>query len=108
MALSDYRRALVTGASSGFGAAVARSLRGRGVETIALARRGHRLDALAAETGCETLVVDLRDTDALYAALSGLDIDILVNNAGVNRAMAKTLLETAREDIDATTLTNVL
>lgn len=106
--LSDYRRALVTGASSGFGAAVTRSLRARGIDTIALARRADRLDALAAETGCETLAVDLRDTDALYAALSGLDIDILVNNAGVNRAMGKTLLETSREDIDATTLTNVL
>jgi len=106
--LSDYRRALVTGASSGFGAAVTRSLRARGIETIALARRADRLDALAAETGCETLAVDLRDTDALYAALSGLDIDILVNNAGVNRAMGKTLLETSREDIDDTTLTNVL
>jgi 3-oxoacyl-[acyl-carrier protein] reductase len=86
------RRALVTGASGGIGAAVARALHGAGA-TLALS--GTRLDplqALGAELGARAHVIpcDLADTAALEAlpaqaaeAMGG--VDILVNNAGITR-----------------------
>lgn len=107
MALDDYRSALVTGASSGIGAAVVTALQARGISVTAVARREERLDALAKETGCTPLVCDLRDTKALYDALGGLEIDILVNNAGLGRGF-EALFEVLPEDIDTTLGTNVL
>jgi NADP-dependent 3-hydroxy acid dehydrogenase YdfG len=107
MALDDYKTALVTGASSGIGAAVVTALRARGLTVVAAARRAERLEALAEETGCTPLVVDLRDTGALYDALGGLEVDILVNNAGLGRGF-EALFEVSPEDIDTTLGTNVL
>lgn len=81
---------LVTGASAGFGAAIARRFAADGVRVIAAGRRGERLDALAAELGPKLLplVLDVRDRAAVEAAVAGLpaefaDIDLLVNNAGL-------------------------
>ncbi|MEM8686758.1 MAG: SDR family oxidoreductase [Pseudomonadota bacterium] len=85
MPANDYSSALITGASSGIGAAATRTLSQAGFKVTALARRQDRLDALAEETGCEPLVVDLKDTDAVYDALKGLEVDVLVNNAGLGR-----------------------
>lgn len=85
MAMNGYNTALVTGASSGVGAAATRTLSAAGLKVIALARREDRLAALAEETGCEPLVLDLKDTDAVYGALKGRQIDVLVNNAGLGR-----------------------
>ena len=85
MATNDYKTALITGASSGVGAACTRTMTEAGFKVIALARREDRLTALAEETGCEPLVLDLKDTDAVYAALKGREIDVLVNNAGLGR-----------------------
>ncbi len=107
MALEDYRTALVTGASSGIGAAVVTALRARGLTVHAAARRAERLEALAQETGCTPLVLDLRDTEALYDALGGLEVDILVNNAGLGRGF-EALFEVRPEDIDTTLGTNVV
>ncbi|MEK6424467.1 MAG: SDR family oxidoreductase [Burkholderia gladioli] len=80
----------VTGASAGFGAAIARAFVKGGHRVVASARRKDRLDALAAELGAALLPVelDVRDRAAVEATLNGLpaefaDVDVLVNNAGL-------------------------
>ncbi len=81
-------RALVTGASYGIGAAIARSLSERGALVVVAARSQAPLDALADEIGGHAIVVDLAvpgEVDALVeraAEAAGGPIDILVNNAG--------------------------
>jgi len=87
--------ALVTGASSGIGAALARELATHGAKLILTARRQDRLEALASELtakGTEVRIVtaDLNDPAApeqLYQATegAGLPVDILVNNAGLGQ-----------------------
>ena len=106
MAMSDYRTALVTGASAGIGEATVRALRAEGLKFVAAARRADRLGALARETGATPLALDLRDTEALYAALEPLEVDVLVNNAGLGRGMDD-FLAAERSDIDLTVETNV-
>jgi NADP-dependent 3-hydroxy acid dehydrogenase YdfG len=80
------RRAVVTGASSGIGAATVRELRGRGWEVVGVARREDRLTALAEETGMVPFRADLtsaEDVAALRGFLEeGAAISALVNNAG--------------------------
>jgi NADP-dependent 3-hydroxy acid dehydrogenase YdfG len=80
------RRVVVTGASSGIGAATVRLFRERGWDVVGVARRKDRLDALAAETGASVFVADLTkqaDVDSLrdWLAASG-EVHALVNNAG--------------------------
>lgn len=80
------RRAVVTGASSGIGAATVRLLREHGWDVVGVARRADRLEALAAETGADVFVADVTrqaDVDALRDHLAALGpIHALVNNAG--------------------------
>jgi len=79
-------RALVTGASSGIGAATVRRLRAQGWDVVATARRTERLEALAAETGCTWVAADLTSDDDVArlaaAVVDGGRLDALVNNAG--------------------------
>lgn len=82
---------LVTGATAGFGLAIARRFAQDGARIIAVGRRAERLKALAEELGPErvhSLPLDLRDTAALGPAIAALPaewagIDLLVNNAGL-------------------------
>jgi NADP-dependent 3-hydroxy acid dehydrogenase YdfG len=106
MALSDYTSALVTGASSGIGAAVVRKLCARGLTVHAMARRQQRLEELAEESGCAIHALDLRDTARAFEVISHLDVDIVINNAGLGRGFGK-LHEAKLEDIDTTIDTNV-
>ena len=98
MAFSDYKTALVTGASSGIGAAVVERLAAEGVQVHALARSGDALQRLADKTGCIPHAVDVADTPALERLCGQVAFDILVNNAGVDRP--RKLLEATADDID--------
>jgi 3-hydroxy acid dehydrogenase/malonic semialdehyde reductase len=80
----------VTGASSGFGAAVARRFAADGARVVATARRVDRVEALASEFGARILplALDVRDRPAVAAAVAALPaefaaVDVLVNNAGL-------------------------
>jgi 3-hydroxy acid dehydrogenase / malonic semialdehyde reductase len=104
---------LITGASSGIGAACARSFAAAGARLILAARRFDRLQALAAELECEThlLQMDVCDRAQVESTLATLPeewgaIDILVNNAGLSRGLDK-LYEGQVEDWEEMIDTNV-
>ena len=82
---SDTRRtAVVTGASSGIGAATARALAAEGFHVYCAARRTERVVELAEEIGGTPVTVDVTSEDsvAALASLVGDRLDVLVNNAG--------------------------
>ncbi len=85
MPASDYRTALVTGASTGLGRAIATRLAAEGLTVHAVARNAEALAELAAATGAIPHTLDVTDTKALTELVGGLEIDVLVNNAGVSR-----------------------
>ena len=98
MPFSDYKTALVTGASSGIGAAVVERLRKEGLEVHAIARSAKNLDELAARTGCIPHVLDATDLAGLTRLTKEVPFDVLVNNAGVDRP--NSILKATAEDID--------
>jgi meso-butanediol dehydrogenase / (S,S)-butanediol dehydrogenase / diacetyl reductase len=79
----EGRRALVTGAGSGIGEAVARGLHGEGADVVLADAAGERAEAVAAELGdrSRALTLDVRDEDAVAPAMG--ELDVLVNVAGV-------------------------
>ena len=89
--------ALVTGATSGFGEAMARRLLAAGAHVIATGRRAERLAALAGELNSALLLtreLDVRDPASIDALMAGLPpafeaIDILYNNAGLALGLGK-------------------
>jgi NAD(P)-dependent dehydrogenase (short-subunit alcohol dehydrogenase family) len=105
------RVALVTGASSGIGAAAARALAAAGAAVALLARRREPLEALAAELGEDAalpLVADVADSDQVDAAVAATverfgRLDAVVNSAGVSipASLADTDDTTWRAVIDA-------
>lgn len=87
---SQGRVAVITGASSGIGAATTRALAAEGYTVALLARRLDRIEALAAEVGNGAIAIqaDVTDRDQLVAAAGRVrdelgGADVLVNNAGV-------------------------
>ncbi|WP_417643269.1 SDR family oxidoreductase [Enterobacter kobei] len=84
------RVAVVTGASSGIGEAIARELAGNGITVVLLARRFERIDVLASELGHGAIAIkaDVTDRESIVAAANQVEqtlggVDILINNAGV-------------------------
>jgi short-subunit dehydrogenase len=114
---SAYRKALITGASRGLGAALARDLAQRGYELVLCARNAGELNALAAQLrelpACtvELAVVDLAELAQLNAFCDRLraneqHIDVLINNAGIGSY--KPLVEWSRAEIIDCTTVNVV
>ena len=106
------KTAFVTGATSGFGKAIARRLSKEGYKIVALARREDRLKKLASELGdTHIIVADIRDKEAVFDAVDSLpdkfkDIEVLVNNAGMALGQEKTI-DAKVEDFEAMIDTNV-
>ncbi len=105
--------AFVTGATAGFGAAIARRLIRDGARVVATGRREERLQALRGELGERLLAVplDVRDRDAVERAFRELppefaEVDVLVNNAGLALGLQKAQ-DAAIADWDVVVDTNV-
>jgi 3-hydroxy acid dehydrogenase/malonic semialdehyde reductase len=90
--------ALITGATSGIGAACARLFAAKGYKLVLVARRAVMLEQLANElkeqfkTEVQWLIADVRAKDAITAALESLPeawkkVDVLVNNAGLSQGL---------------------
>ena len=102
---SPTSTAVVTGASSGIGADIARELAARGHGLVLVARREDRLKELAAELGAvrvEVIACDVADPDARARLLDevedrGLTVDVLVNNAGLGTIGAVATADVDRE-----------
>lgn len=104
------RTVLITGCSSGIGAATAARLAGSGWDVWASARRPETLDELAA-AGCHTLALDVTDEDSMTAAVDAVlegagRNDGLVNNAGYSQSGALESLDVA--DVRRQLETNVV
>jgi NADP-dependent 3-hydroxy acid dehydrogenase YdfG len=77
------RTAVVTGASSGIGAASARALAADGFHVVVAARRKDRIEALAEEIGGRAVVCDVTDPDSVAQLAASVEsVDVLLNNAG--------------------------
>ncbi len=104
---TSYTNAVVTGASSGIGRAIAVALSHAGFKVHGLARNADALNTLKKEVGCQTHQVDVNDTNALEQVLKSIDVDILVNNAGLGRGYDG-LIKTSAEDVERVITTNVM
>lgn len=81
--MTDQKIAVVTGASSGIGAASARALAAEGFRVVCAARRTDRVEALANEIGGVAVSLDVTDAASVAALAADLDVvHVLVNNAG--------------------------
>lgn len=84
----EVKVAVVTGASSGIGEAIARRLTRDGWRCVLVARRAERLQQLSAELGCDFEVCDVGDREAVARAATAImqrhpAVHLLVNNAGI-------------------------
>lgn len=99
--------ALVTGATSGIGRAVALTLAKAGYAVLALGRSQEKLDELSAASSLITAIsVDLADFTKVETALAGCSVDVLVANAGVMPKPAP-FDRQSREEIESTVLVNL-
>ncbi len=108
----DFQRAMVTGASSGIGASIARAVAARGCDLVLVARRAELLEALAAELRqrhgrtVEVLPADLTDAAQLAQVVARAiesepdrRIDLLVNNAGGGSGRPRPLAKRTAEEL---------
>lgn len=106
--VAPLERALITGASSGFGAEFARQLAARGLDLVLVARRAPRLRALASAierdhgVTVDVHVADLVDPDGLAGVEQRLmadpPVDVLVNNAGFGQYGAFTEIPVGQQE----------
>jgi NADP-dependent 3-hydroxy acid dehydrogenase YdfG len=99
-------QAVVTGATSGIGRAIALALRDAGHEVTAIGRDPAALEVLSAEAGIRPLALDLLDRAAMLRATEGLAPDVLVNNAGTVPPLLP-FCDQGEDDIDRTLEVNV-
>ncbi|MDR7330721.1 SDR family NAD(P)-dependent oxidoreductase [Corynebacterium guangdongense] len=96
--ITERKTAVVTGASSGIGAATARALAEDGWHVVLAARRTERIEKLAEEIGGTAVTLDVTDQESVDHLADLLPrVDLLVNNAGGAKGLAP-LQETAIED----------
>ena len=104
------RRVLLTGASRGLGAAMARALRDRGAELALVARPSAALDETAAAVGGTAYPCDLSDLAAIGPLVDTVEadgpVDILINNAGVSNV--GWFLDRTLDEIDHVVTLNLL
>lgn len=99
---------VITGGSDGIGKALAQNL-SQDFHVTLLARSADKLEQIAANTGCDYIVCDVRDSESVVAAFEKIkadngSIDILINNAGV--IVNGDLTETSYETIETVISTN--
>mgnify|MGYP003625881225 CR=1 FL=1 len=104
------RTVLITGCSSGIGAALATELHGRGWRVFATARRPDSLAPLATQ-GISVLPLDVNQDDSITAAMAAVEaeagqLDMLINNAGFSQVGAT--IDLSREDLRNQYETNVI
>lgn len=100
MSKHSYKTALVTGASSGIGRAIAKRLVADGLTVYALGRDAAALETLSQECDLTPIVLDLKDVEQLGSLFSRNEIDVVVNNAGLLPALGR-FSETSPVDVDS-------
>ena len=103
---TNYKKALVTGATSGIGLETAIRLAESGIHVTAAGRRKEKLIELQNKISCDIIEIDVRDQEKIYSEFGELEVDILINNAGVGKGFSPIFLAEP-DDINTTTETNV-
>jgi NAD(P)-dependent dehydrogenase (short-subunit alcohol dehydrogenase family) len=99
---------LITGATSGIGAHIARELAGQGWRVLVGARDAERGSRAAGQLGGRALLLDVTDPDTITAAAAALpELDVLINNAGISLDTGSPVTETDVEIFRRTYETNV-
>ena len=106
MTNTNYKKALVTGATSGIGLETAIRLAESGIHVTAAGRRKEKLIELQNKISCDIIEIDVREQEKIYSEFGELEVDILINNAGVGKGFSPIFLAEP-DDINTTTETNV-